>query len=50
MRSYLLLNPKPKVDLSRILGKNFMVENGLISFIYKVIRSVAENGSKMGEP
>lgn len=49
MKTYLTLNPKPKTDLGKILGKNFLVKDELVSLIYKITRSIAKTSNTRQE-
>lgn len=51
MGTNLPLNPKPKTDLSSILGDNPLVGDGLVSLVYyEVAKLVIETRSKVQEP
>lgn len=50
METHFPLNPKPKIDLSKTLGKNLLIRDRLISPAYKVLRSITETNSKIQQP
>lgn len=41
---------KPKTDLRGTLGKNLLVKDGLVRFVYKSAKSVTKTSSKVQEP
>lgn len=47
MRINLFLDPELKTDLDKILGKNSLIGNGLVYFIYIVAKSITEINSKV---
>ena len=50
MKTYPPLNLKPKIDLGMISSKNCLLEDKLVSLVYKTIRLVIKTSSKAQEP
>lgn len=50
MKIYLFLDLESKTNLDRILGKNLLVDDRLISPIYKTAKLVIQMNNKIQEP